>query len=149
MRAVVQRVSRAEVRVGDQVAGRIDRGLLVYVGVGAEDSSGDVEYIADKIQHLRIFSDQNEKLNLNVLQAGGEVLLISNFTLVADARRGRRPEFTRAAPPDTANSLYESLCARLAAGGLAVQKGRFREIMAVEAVNDGPINILLDSGRLF
>ncbi len=149
MRAVIQRVRRAEVRVGNEVVGRIDCGLLVYVGVGAEDGSEDVDYMADKIRYLRVFADKNEKLNLDVLQAGGAVLLVSNFTLLADARKGRRPEFTRAAHPDAAGVLYERLCESLAAGGLSVQKGRFREMMIVEAVNDGPINLLLDSKRLF
>jgi D-tyrosyl-tRNA(Tyr) deacylase len=149
VRAVVQRVSRAEVRVGDEVVGRIAHGLLVYAGVSAEDSPDDAVFLADKIRHLRIFSDQQGKLNLDVLQAGAAVLVISNFTLLADARKGRRPEFTRAASPEAAKTLYELLCENLATAGIPVQRGRFREMMEVEAVNSGPINILLDSKRLF
>jgi len=149
VRAVIQRVSRAEVRVGDEVVGRIAAGLLVYVGVGADDSPDDVEFLADKIRHLRVFSDQDGKLNLDVLQSGAAVLVISNFTLLADARKGRRPEFTRAAPPEMANALYDLLCHKLSDAGLHVEKGRFREMMEVDAVNDGPVNILLDSKRLF
>jgi D-tyrosyl-tRNA(Tyr) deacylase len=123
--------------------------LLVYVGVGADDAREDAHYIADKIRHLRIFSDPDGKMNLDVSQAGGAALIISNFTLLADARKGRRPEFTKAADPAAANSLYDLLCETLAESDVVVQKGRFRAMMSVVAANDGPINILLDSKRLF
>ena len=149
MRAIVQRVSHAEVCVESRVVGLIDRGLLVYVGVGADDAREDVDYIADKVRHLRIFSDPDGKMNLDVSQAGGAVLIISNFTLLADVRKGRRPEFTKAADPAVACSLYDMLCETLAAAGLMVQTGQFRAMMSVVAANDGPINILLDSKRLF
>jgi D-aminoacyl-tRNA deacylase len=149
MRAIVQRVSHAEVSVEGRIVGRIDRGLLVYVGVGADDTREDAHYLADKIRHLRIFSDPDGKMNLDVSQADGAVLIISNFTLLADARKGRRPEFTKAADPAAAGSLYDLLCETLAGSGLMVQKGQFRAMMSVVAANDGPINILLDSKRLF
>ena len=149
MRAVVQRVSRAEVTVEGEAVGRIERGLLVYVGVGADDAAEDARYLSDKIRHLRIFSDADGRMNLDVSQAGGAVLIISNFTLLADARKGRRPEFTRAAEPAAANALYELLCDEIAASGLTIARGRFRAMMSVNAANDGPINILLDSKKLF
>ncbi|HVP11047.1 MAG TPA: D-aminoacyl-tRNA deacylase [Phycisphaerae bacterium] len=149
MRAIIQRVSHAEVRVEGKPVGRIERGLLVYVGVGSDDTQEDAQYLAEKIGHLRIFSDAEGKMNLDVSQAGGAILVISNFTLLADARKGRRPEFTRAAEPDTANELYELLCEKLAGSGVMVRKGQFRAMMSVDSVNDGPINLLLDSKRLF
>lgn len=148
MRAVVQRVSRAEVRVGPEVVGRIGRGLLVYVGVGTGDTPEHVSYLTDKISHLRVFTDQAGKMNLDVSQVGGAILLVSNFTLQADARKGRRPDFAAAAEPGMANALYELLCESLTGLGLTVQKGRFGALMSVDSNNDGPINILLDSTRL-
>ncbi len=149
MRAIVQRVARAEVTIEGRVVGRITKGLLVYAGVAAGDDQTDVDFVADKIRHLRIFTDEQGKLNLDVQQAGGAVLLISNFTLMADARKGRRPEFTKAAKPHEADALYQALRDRLVQLGLEVPTGRFREMMAVAATNDGPINILLDSKKLF
>jgi D-aminoacyl-tRNA deacylase len=149
MRAIVQRVSHAEVSVEGQEVGRIDRGLLVYLGVGEDDRREDVDYLADKIRYLRIFSDAEGKMNLDVSQVGGAVLIISNFTLLADARKGRRPAFIRAADPSAANALYELLSEKLSASGVVVKKGQFRAMMSVAAVNDGPINIMLDSKRLF
>lgn len=145
MRAIVQRVSRASVTVEGEVVGRIDRGLLVYVGVGQGDNDADVEHIANKIRYLRIFEDADGKMNLDVNDAGGGILVVSNFTLYGDARKGRRPAFTDAAPPDIASALYERICARIRELGITVEMGRFRQTMAVEAVNDGPINLLLDS----
>lgn len=149
MRAVVQRISTGRVTVDDQVVGRIGRGLLVYLGVGEGDGTQDVDYLADKIRHLRIFKDDAEKMNLDVVQAGGAVLVVSNFTLLADVRKGRRPAFTGAAEPQMADRLYERLCEKLRTLGVAVVTGRFGAMMSVEAANDGPINILLDSKRLF
>jgi D-tyrosyl-tRNA(Tyr) deacylase len=148
MRAVVQRVSRAKVIVGEETTGEIGPGLLVYVGIG-DDGPNDVHYLADKIRHLRIFQDEQDKMNLDVAQAGGAVLVVSNFTLLADARKGRRPAFTQAADPQSADRLYQMLCEELRAMGVPVQTGRFGALMSVDAANDGPINILLDSKRLF
>jgi D-tyrosyl-tRNA(Tyr) deacylase len=148
MRAIVQRVSRAEVRIDGGGVGRIERGLLVYVGVADGDEPEDVDYIAEKVRHLRVFSDADGKMNLDVSQAGGAVLVVSNFTLLADARKGRRPDFTAAAAAAMAQALYDLLCERLIQLGLTVQRGRFQTMMSVEAVNDGPINILLDSKRV-
>ena len=149
MRAVVQRISRATVTVAGEAVGRIAHGLLVYVGIGDDDGAEDVEHVANKIRYLRIFEDDDGKMNRDVVEAGGAVLIVSNFTLLGDTRKGRRPAFAAAAEPATANKLYEQLCARLRALGLDVQTGRFRERMAVESINDGPINILVDSKRLF
>jgi D-aminoacyl-tRNA deacylase len=149
VRAIVQRVSRAAVMVDGSSVGRIDHGLLVYLGVARDDARQDVDYIAGKIRHLRVFPDSAGKMNLDVEQAAGAVLLISNFTLLADAREGRRPEFTAAAEPESANSLYEQVRAELVRKNLRVETGRFRAMMSVEAANDGPINILLDSKRQF
>ncbi|HWL94519.1 MAG TPA: D-aminoacyl-tRNA deacylase [Phycisphaerae bacterium] len=145
MRAIVQRVSRASVAVGESIIGRIESGLLVYIGVGHGDDKRDVEWLATKIRYLRIFEDSEGKMNLDVEQAAGAILAISSFSLFADAAKGRRPAFTDAAPPELANSLYERLCDRLAVLGIPVERGRFRETMAVESVNAGPINIWLDS----
>ncbi len=146
MRAAVQRVSRAEVVVEGEIVGRIDRGLLVYLGVAPDDGPADVRYICDKIRHLRIFPDAAGKMNLDVAQIGGGVLVISAFSLLADARQGRRPAFDGAAPPALAEQRYEEACAALAAE-LPVAKGRFAATMAVESVNEGPICVLLDSRR--
>lgn len=148
MRALVQRVSSASVRVDSELVGEIALGLLVYVGVAPDDSEADLLYLADKIRNLRIFADDQGKMNLDVGQAGGGVLLISSFALMADSRKGRRPGFDGAAPPDLANRLYEQLAARLAES-IPVATGRFAAMMDVSSVNDGPINILLDSKKLF
>ncbi len=149
MRAAVQRVSRAEVTVAGRVTGRIGRGLLVYVGVGLDDGPTDVAYIVEKITGLRIFNDQAGKMNLSVGEVGGGVLVISAFTLQADARKGRRPSFEAAAPPESAEAIYRQVCEGLQAGGLPVATGVFRAHMDVSSENDGPICILLDSRRLF
>jgi len=148
MRAVVQRVSEATV---DSAHGRaaIGRGLLLYAGVGRDDTATDVDYLVDKVRHLRIFEDEAGKLNLDVVQAGGAVLAISAFTTQADARRGRRPSFDPAAGPAEALALYELFCTRLAETGLVVEKGAFGNHMAISSTNDGPICILLDSRRVF
>jgi D-tyrosyl-tRNA(Tyr) deacylase len=149
MRAVVQRVSSASVTIEGQEAARIKGGVLVYAGVGEKDRAADAEYLATKIRYLRIFPDAAGKMNLDVAQAGGGVIVVSNFTLLADARQGRRPDFTAAEDPAAATKLYEQMCALLREAGLTVQTGKFGAMMRVEAVNDGPINILLDSKRLF
>ncbi len=149
MRAVIQRVSRAVVTVNGDVVGRVDRGLLVYAGVAADDGPTDAEQLAKKIRHLRVFPDDAGKMNLDIAQADGGVLVISNFTLQADVRQGRRPAFTAAAAPETADMLYRELCERLRQLGLPVETGSFGAMMLVEAVNDGPVNILVDTKKVF
>jgi D-tyrosyl-tRNA(Tyr) deacylase len=149
MRATVQRVANAKVTVENQITGQIGRGVLVYVGVAPDDTADDVAYLVDKIANLRIFNDEQGKMNLSVRDIGGGVLVISAFTLQADARKGRRPSFDAAAPPELANALYEQLCAALAATGLTVARGVFRAAMEVESLNIGPICVPLDSKRLF
>jgi D-tyrosyl-tRNA(Tyr) deacylase len=145
MRAVIQRVAEASVTIGADVCGAIGNGLLVYLGVSADDTERDAAYLADKVRHVRIFTDENDKLNRDVLQAGGEVLVVSAFTVCADARRGRRPSFDSAAPPDIAQHLYERFCEEVQGLGVIVRRGKFREYMHVRSINDGPICILLDS----
>jgi len=142
-------VSRAEVRVGGAVVGKIGRGLLVYLGVGAGDAERDGAYIAEKVAGLRVFEDAAGKMNLDLAAVGGAVLLISQFTLYGDVRKGRRPSFDGAMEPVRANALYEDVAARIRALGVAVETGTFRADMEVDAVNDGPVTVLLDSGRLF
>jgi D-tyrosyl-tRNA(Tyr) deacylase len=149
MRAVVQRVSKARVQVGDRVAGEIGPGLLVLVGVAAEDGPADVQYLAGKVRELRIFGDEAGRMNRSVEECGGAVLVVSQFTLLGDVRKGRRPSFDAAAPPDMAKALYEDLVRQLRADGLTVATGEFQAQMAVELVNDGPVTILLDSRKLF
>ncbi len=149
MRAVVQRVRSASVEVDGAVVGRIDRGLLVYAAVGGDDGDADVQYVAEKVAGLRVFSDSDGKMNLDVRQAGGAVLLVSAFTVLADARRGRRPSFDASASGDAAAPRIERLSDELRAFGLRVETGRFAAHMHVESVNDGPICVLLDSRRLF
>jgi D-tyrosyl-tRNA(Tyr) deacylase len=149
MRAVVQRVRNARVQVGDRVVGEIGPGLLVLVGVAAEDGPADVQYVAAKVRELRIFGDDAGRMNRSVEECGGAVLVVSQFTLVGDVRRGRRPSFDAAAPPAVAEALYEDLVRQLRAGGLTVATGEFQAQMAVELVNDGPVTILLDSRKLF
>ena len=149
MRAVVQRVSRAAVRVDGAVVGEIGAGLLVLLGVAADDGNADVDYVADKIAGLRIFEDSAGKMNRSVVEAGGAVLAVSQFTLFGDARRGKRPSFDAAARPERANELYEACIARLRAAGLQVETGKFQASMQVELVNDGPVTILLDSKKVF
>jgi len=149
MRVVVQRVSHAEVGVQDETVGKIDRGLLVYLGVGKGDTAADAEFIADKLVNLRVFKDSAGKMNLSVMDVGGAILLISNFTLHGDCRRGRRPGFDAAAEPAAAEELYEKTAALIADEGVTVEKGVFGAYMQVESTNDGPVTFLLDSGRLF
>jgi len=154
MRAVVQRVTRARVTVGDSVAGQIvvgeiARGLLVLLGVGQEDNEADADYLVDKIAGLRIFEDDNGKMNRAVGEVEGGMLVVSQFTLYGDVRRGKRPSFDAAAPPEQARTLYEYFVARVRAAGLGCETGKFQEMMQVELVNDGPVTILLDSSKAF
>ncbi len=152
MRAVVQRVRRCEVRVESPeqpYRAAIGPGLLAYLGVSVDDTDADVAYLANKISGLRIFSDAAGRMERSVVDCGGEVMVVSQFTLYGDVRRGRRPGYTRAAPPAIAVALYERLIGRLRERGLVVKGGRFRATMQVDAVNDGPVTILLDSERIF
>jgi D-tyrosyl-tRNA(Tyr) deacylase len=149
MRAVVQRVSRAKVSVNKWVSGEIGLGLLVLLGVGHEDTEADATYLAEKIAGLRIFEDSDGKMNRSVRDAGGTVLVVSQFTLYGDVRRGKRPSFDAAAPPEQARRLYEFFVQRIQVAGLRCETGRFQEMMQVELVNDGPVTILLDSGKTF
>ena len=149
MRAVVQRVSRAKVTVSEWTSGEIGLGLLVLLGVGHEDTEADVEYLAKKIIGLRIFEDSDGKMNRNVVDVGGSVLTVSQFTLYGDVRRGKRPSFDDAAPPELARRLYELFVQRIQASGLRCETGRFQEMMQVELVNEGPVTILLDSRKTF
>ena len=149
MRVVVQRVSLAKVTVNAETVGEIGRGLLVLLGVGQTDSESDADYLADKIAGLRIFEDENGKMNLAVAEVGGALLVVSQFTLYGDVRRGKRPSFDAAAPPQRARELYEYFVRRIRAAGLTCETGRFQEMMQVESVNDGPVTILLDSGKAF
>jgi D-aminoacyl-tRNA deacylase len=149
MRAVVQRVAHAKVTVAGQVTGEIGPGLLVLLGVGQQDTDPDADYIADKVCGLRIFHDSEQKMNLNVIEAGGAVLAVSQFTLFGDVRRGKRPSFDAAAPPERARELYEHFVAKVRAAGLRCETGRFQEMMDVELLNSGPVTILLDSKKIF
>jgi D-aminoacyl-tRNA deacylase len=149
MRAVVQRVTRAQVTVGGEVVGRIERGLLVLLGVAGTDQEADADYLAEKVAGLRIFEDDAGKMNRAVGEIGGAVLVVSQFTLYGDVRRGKRPSFDEAAPPEQARRLYEHFVERIRAAGLRCETGRFQEMMQVELVNDGPVTILLDSGKAF
>jgi D-tyrosyl-tRNA(Tyr) deacylase len=150
MRAVVQRVTRATVTVADRIIGAIDHGLLVFLGAGAGDGANDLTYIVDKVTHLRIFADDAGKMNRSVVDVGGGVLVVSQFTLYGDARQGRRPAFTGALEPVAARALYERALDALRAAGVArVEAGEFGADMKVDLSNDGPVTILLDSRKLF
>ncbi len=149
MRAVVQRVSEASVRVGSGVAGDIRVGLLVLLSVGREYDEKDTDFLAEKIVHLRIFPDETQRMNLSLLDAGGEMLVVSQFTLHGDCRKGRRPAFTAAAPPERAEPLYERFVAQVEKLGVRVATGRFGKMMEVALVNDGPVTLLLDSRGTF
>jgi D-tyrosyl-tRNA(Tyr) deacylase len=149
MRAVVQRVSRAKVTINREIAGEIGEGLLVLLAVGQGDTSADADYLADKIIGLRIFEDAGGRMNLSVVDAGGSVLAVSQFTLYGDVRRGKRPSFAAAARPEQARELYEYFVERIRAAGLRCETGRFQEMMQVELVNEGPVTILLDSAKTF
>ena len=149
MRAVVQRVTRASVRVGSETVGAIQLGLLVLVGVGEGDTEADASTLADKVVGLRIFEDPEGKMNLDVKTVNGALLAVSQFTLLGDVRKGRRPSFTAAMPPDPARTLFERFVAACRERAVPVETGRFRAEMAVELVNDGPVTILLDTERRF
>ena len=144
MKVLIQRVSRASVSVGGETVGAIDRGLLVLLGVEQGDTARDADYLADKTAELRIFPDENGRMNRSVEEDGGAVLVVSQFTLASSTRRGRRPSFSSAAPPEVAERLYELFCSRLAGRGLTVATGSFQAMMQVELVNDGPVTIMLD-----
>jgi len=148
MRAVVQRVSRAQVAVDGEIVGDIGRGLLVLLGVTHADNEADADYLAGKIAGLRVFEDENGKMNLDTAAVSGEILVVSQFTLYGDVRRGKRPSFDAAAAPERARQLYEYFVERIRAAGLRCQTGRFQEMMEVELVNDGPVTILLDSSKI-
>ena len=145
MKALLQRVTGASVSVGSEVAGSIGRGLVVFLGVAAGDTEEDARYLANKTVDLRIFSDEMGRFNLSALDINGQILVVSQFTLLADTRKGRRPSFTAAAPPAQAEELYQRFVEHAAAAGLKVQTGRFQQYMHVEVHNDGPVTILLDS----
>jgi D-tyrosyl-tRNA(Tyr) deacylase len=147
MRAVVQRVSRAQVRVDEEIVGKIGCGLLVLLGVGHADTEADADYLAGKIVGLRIFEDENGKMNLDTAAVNGAILVVSQFTLYGDVRRGKRPSFDAAALPERARQLYEYFVERIRAAGLSCHTGRFQEMMQVESVNEGPVTILLDSTK--
>ncbi len=149
MRAVVQRVSRARVTVNGEMTGEIGAGLLVLLGVGGNDTERDAVYLAEKIASLRVFEDEQGKMNLSVQQVGGAVLAVSQFTLYGDVRRGKRPSFDAAAPPEKARQLYEFFVEQIRAAGLRCETGHFQEMMKVELVNEGPVTILLDSEKAF
>ena len=148
MRAVVTRVSQAEVTIAGQTAGQIGRGLLILLGVGPQDTPAQSKYLAEKILSLRIFSDQAGKMNLSLADIGGQVLVVSQFTLFGNCRKGRRPSFTEAAPPDLGEALYRQFLTDCAAAGFPPQHGQFGADMQVSSVNDGPVTLVLDTDQL-
>ena len=149
MRAVAQRVSSARVIVGGETVGAIERGLLVYLGAGHNDTESEAHWMADKLAGLRIFADEADRMSLDVIETQGAVLVVPQFTLYGDVRRGRRPSFDDAAEPERARALYEQVCASLARKGLPVATGRFRAAMDVQCSVDGPVTILIDSEKQF
>ncbi|MGA8273862.1 MAG: D-aminoacyl-tRNA deacylase [Candidatus Sulfotelmatobacter sp.] len=149
MRAVVQRVSRAQVTVGGEITCEIGAGLLVLLGVGRDDTEADATYLAEKIAGLRVFEDEQGKMNRSVQDVRGAILAVSQFTLYGDVRRGKRPSFDAAAPPEKAGRLYEYFVEQIRASGLRCETGRFQETMKVDLTNEGPVTILLDSGKGF
>lgn len=146
---MVQRVSSAQVSVGEELVGRIDAGLLVLLGVAKDDTPADAEYLAAKVVGLRVFEDESRKMNRSLIDIGGGVLAVSQFTLYGDVRKGKRPSFDEAAPPQVANELYELFVRKVREAGVPCETGRFQAMMQVEVVNDGPVTILLDSKRTF
>ena len=149
VKALLQRVTGARVSVAGEEVGRIGKGLVVFVGVADGDGEGDVEYLAQKVVNMRIFGDEAGRFNLSALDIGGELLLVSQFTLLTDTRKGRRPSFTDAAPPALAEELFQRFVQQARATGLKVETGRFQQYMQVEIHNDGPVTILLDSKDKF
>ena len=149
MRACVQRVSSASVTIDGQVVGKIAAGLVVLLGVAEGDTATDAEFMANKLIHLRIFCDENDKMNLSLLDTSGEMLVVSQFTLLGDCRKGRRPSFVDAGPPEVAKALYETFVSLVERAGVRVATGMFQAMMDVALVNDGPVTMLLDSRKLF
>jgi D-tyrosyl-tRNA(Tyr) deacylase len=149
MRAVVQRVTDARVEVAGDIAGEIGAGLLVLLGVARDDTGSDADYLAEKINNLRVFDDAEGKMNLSLLETGGAMLVVSQFTLYGDVRRGRRPSYSDAAEPEKANELYQYFIDRVRSLGVRVETGVFQAMMKVSLTNDGPVTILLDSRKLF
>jgi D-tyrosyl-tRNA(Tyr) deacylase len=149
MRAVIQRVTDASVVVDSRSVGKIGTGLLILLGVGCDDSTKDADYLADKITNLRVFNDDQGKMNLSLLETGGQALVVSQFTLYGDVRRGRRPSYSDAAEPDKANTLYTYFVEKLREQGIFVATGEFQAMMQVGLINDGPVTILLDSRKSF
>jgi D-tyrosyl-tRNA(Tyr) deacylase len=145
MRVVIQRVKSASVVAGTEVAGRIGKGLLVLLGVAISDNIEDAEYLADKTVNLRIFEDENQKMNRSLLDIGGEILVVSQFTLLGDCKKGRRPSFVNAAPPELADKLYRQFVDRIRQKKVSVKTGRFKANMAVSLINDGPVTLIIDS----
>lgn len=148
MKAVVQRVKNSEVRVSNKIVGKIGKGLLVFLGVTHSDSEKDINWLVNKIKDLRIFQDEQDKMNLSLMDTGGEILIVSQFTLYANAVKGRRPSFVDAAKPDMANELYEKFIDEFKKCGIKVQTGEFGTDMQVSLVNDGPVTIILDTDNL-
>jgi len=149
MRAVLQRVTRAQVTVDNEIIGQIEKGLLVFLGVGLDDDSKDISYMADKIVNLRIFEDANGKMNESLLEQNGELLIVSQFTLYGDCRKGKRPSFSSAGRPEDAEKIYNSFVECCKGYGIKVETGKFQADMKVDLTNDGPVTILLDSKKLF
>ncbi|MBT5019798.1 MAG: D-tyrosyl-tRNA(Tyr) deacylase [Planctomicrobium sp.] len=149
MRAVVQRVSSASVTVDEQIVGQIEKGFVVLLGITGSDTEADVNFLANKIIGLRVFEDADEKMNCSIVDVGGSLLVISQFTLFGDCRKGRRPSFNEAARPEKAKPLYESFVSELRAQGVPTETGTFQAHMDVALVNDGPVTLLLDSQKLF
>lgn len=149
MRGVIQRVSRAKVTVNDEVVGSIGNGLLLLLGVGHDDTQDDIDYLSDKVTKLRIFEDENEKMNLSLLDVKGELLVVSQFTLYGDLRKGKRPNFMNAAPPQIAEQMYLDFVAKCKEYEIRVETGVFGEHMDVELVNDGPVTIMIDTKKQF
>lgn len=149
MRSVIQRVSYASVKVDGEIIGKIEKGLLILLGVCDEDTEKDLVYMADKITGLRIFEDEDEKMNLSVEDIGGELLVVSQFTLFGDCRKGKRPSFSSAGKPDYANEMYEKFIKLLKEKNFTVESGRFGADMKVELLNDGPVTLLIDSKKTF
>ena len=148
MRIVVQRVKNASVRIDGEICGQINQGLLVFLGVSKEDTESDITYISDKITGLRIFEDENEKMNNSIMDINGEILVISQFTLYGDCRKGRRPSFDSAMRPSEAEEMYEKFVEYIKKSGLKTETGRFGADMKVELLNDGPVTIILDSSKI-
>lgn len=147
MKALLQRVTEASVSVGDDVVGKVGWGLVVFLGIANEDTESEARYLADRLANLRIFADAASKFNLSALETGAEILVVSQFTLLADTRKGRRPSFTEAAPPELAEALVEHFVGCLKAMGLRVEVGRFQAHMLVKICNDGPVTIMLESKK--